>query len=768
MRLTKLILFILLLPGCGATPEAPQEARPATAPAVPKPPSQVNEQERVLNPVQQGILKGLESLDTSLIGEQAQLLKRLHREAQQEGVAELAARTSYLLGNRLASQGRFEAALEVYGQVRAFARDNQDVHHEAAALNGVGQILGPRQHRWEEALAVFQQGLGVYGDDLQTARQSPGEGILIAIIMGNVGMCHGRLGDFDLGEKRLLEAIDIQQQINNLSDLNIRLGELGNIYFLKGDYAQAAERYKESLDLEIDPTWANNLAITLTQLDDWQEAEQFHRLAQERGITDQPGSQAYWSWAGGRIAVAKGALDEAERLYRQALRQAEGNPSVQWSAHADLGRLLAAYDWSRSRQHFEQAIALIDEAQQALEEEQNQLLFFSRLIRFFQDYVEVLLERGDSEEALRIVESSRARILTGKLELAELNLPPAIDYRSLAQPGRAYLSYWLAPQASYLWLVSQKEVKLFELPPKDEIEQRIGGYSEKGGWDLEAGSWLYDKLLSPVAAKLSEMDRIVVIPDGDLHFLNFETLPLPAASAPRPRYFIEEATVSVAPSLYSGNGSARPLSAHHNALLLVGNPVRPGDPPLPLAEEEMKAISEIFNGWRQQTLQQDEATPKAFLALEAKDKFRLIHIASHAVDNPSNPLQSYISLSPGEDGVSRLFAKDLLSSLSEPLLQAELVTLSACGTAGGRVLGGEGLVGLSWAFLMAGARNVVATLWEAGDKAAFEIMKDFYRRIRAGEPYEKALRQAKLRLVRLEKGNLHKPEYWGPFQLHSR
>jgi CHAT domain-containing protein len=94
-----------------------------------------------------------------------------------------------------------------------------------------------------------------------------------------------------------------------------------------------------------------------------------------------------------------------------------------------------------------------------------------------------------------------------------------------------------------------------------------------------------------------------------------------------------------------------------------------------------------------------------------------------------------------------------------------LVTLSACRGAGARSYPGEGLVGLSWAFLRAGARSVVAGLWDVTDLSTSTLMADFYGRMLAGAVPADALREAKLGLLR-SKGAYRKPFYWGPFQLY--
>ena len=99
-------------------------------------------------------------------------------------------------------------------------------------------------------------------------------------------------------------------------------------------------------------------------------------------------------------------------------------------------------------------------------------------------------------------------------------------------------------------------------------------------------------------------------------------------------------------------------------------------------------------------------------------------------------------------------------------LNADLVTLSACRSAGARMYSGEGLVGLSWAFLRAGAGSVVAGLWDVTDMSTAKLMADFYAQLVKNVPPTEALRQAKLHL--LHSNNAYKkPFYWGPFQLYT-
>jgi CHAT domain-containing protein len=135
----------------------------------------------------------------------------------------------------------------------------------------------------------------------------------------------------------------------------------------------------------------------------------------------------------------------------------------------------------------------------------------------------------------------------------------------------------------------------------------------------------------------------------------------------------------------------------------------------------------------------------------------VIHFTAHAIANRESPLDSAVLLSGG-----KLYAREVM----DRRLNAELVTLSACRGAGSRTYGGEGLVGFAWAFLRAGARNVIAGLWDVNDQATSELMDATYRELESGKKPQDALRSAKLSLIRSH-GNLKKPYYWGAFQVYT-
>ena len=145
------------------------------------------------------------------------------------------------------------------------------------------------------------------------------------------------------------------------------------------------------------------------------------------------------------------------------------------------------------------------------------------------------------------------------------------------------------------------------------------------------------------------------------------------------------------------------------------------------------------------------------------EKFSHIHFVAHGTASRLSPLDSAIVLSKGalETDSFKLYARDIV----QHPIRADLVTISACYGAGSRAYSGEGLVGLAWAFLRAGAHNVIASLWEVTDASTEQLMDHFYDELEKGATPQEALRAAKLAL--LHGGAFHNPFYWAPFQLYA-
>jgi CHAT domain-containing protein len=276
-------------------------------------------------------------------------------------------------------------------------------------------------------------------------------------------------------------------------------------------------------------------------------------------------------------------------------------------------------------------------------------------------------------------------------------------------------------------------------------------------------------LAAPAKDLISPGGKVVVLCDGDLSKLNFETL---LVDAPKPHYWIDDADVVSAPSLRMV-AAAKAEHATGGGLLLVGDAVSPGPdyPELPNAPVEMREIERHFRPQDETVFARGRANAAAYLE-SAPRRFAYIDFVAHGVASRTDPLDSAIILSrtgaetrAGEDSF-KLYAREIM----QHRLDARLVTVAACYGGGTRSYAGEGLVGLSWAFLRAGAHNVIGALWEVSDASAPKLMDALYQGLQDGMPPDAALRAAKLKLLHgtgAEGGEFRRPFYWGSFQIYS-
>jgi CHAT domain-containing protein len=269
--------------------------------------------------------------------------------------------------------------------------------------------------------------------------------------------------------------------------------------------------------------------------------------------------------------------------------------------------------------------------------------------------------------------------------------------------------------------------------------------------------------VEPARKLIPPGSRVILLPDVSLYGLNFETLIVPG---PQPHFWIEDVTLTTASSLSLLASAANRAPPKEKNLLLVGDAVPvPEFGPLPQAPSEMQKIQQYFPNPRRAILQGSQATPSAYLGSEP-GRFSYLHFVTHGTASRARPLESAVVLSKEPAGDTyKLYARDIV----QHRLNANLVTISACNGSGTRAYSGEGLVGLSWAFLAAGAHNVIGALWEVSDASTPQLMDALYSELSQGKDPATALRDAKLSLLHSPDHDsvFKKPFYWAPFQLYA-
>jgi CHAT domain-containing protein len=699
------------------------------------------------------------------------LLEQAHQQALRLGLAGLQVEIEILQASALSTR-RPEEARSLFLKARELAGKQNDLYDEATALNDLG-YMSLQQRRYDEAISWFAQTLG-------PARRVDARP-LVSAALNNLALCQTQLGAYDAALKLQQDALAGTGEVMQVRrDL---LGEMGRTLARKGDTAKAIDYYRQALDLsrnmqDDDNTrrWTSNLAAAWATAGNWDAAEAANR--EELSLAHDDRSKAYAGLNTAAIAAGRQRFDEAVALYRKTIGLDAQDPSILWESHAGLARAYAgAGKKLLARREFEEVIRIVDRNQALLSRDDYKLTFLESLIRFYRDYVDFLVESSDSDAALEIAESSRAKILAARTAPEKNTRRLSVrELQAAAQrAGVIFLSYWLAPGQSYVWIISPAQIRFFKLGPAADLESLVDRFnrfigSSSGSHTIQqdpltrendAAQRLYNTVIGPAAPFIPAHAHVIIVPDGALHFLNFETLPVYGTN---PHYWIEDVTVAVVPSLAIAAAAPAPPPGAPKSLLIMGDADYSGQdfPKLDYAPEEMEKIGKHFAQGNTKVFRGPAANPAAYRQADPQ-QFAAIHFSAHAEANQQSPLDSAIILSPGKEGTYKLYARDV----TDVPLHADLVTISACHSAGARAYSGEGLVGFAWAFLRAGARYVIAGLWDVTDNSTPDMMDRFYGAIESGHSPADALRIAKLYMIH-STGAFRKPYYWGPFQIYSR
>jgi CHAT domain-containing protein len=333
--------------------------------------------------------------------------------------------------------------------------------------------------------------------------------------------------------------------------------------------------------------------------------------------------------------------------------------------------------------------------------------------------------------------------------------------------GVAVVEYWLGTKDSFVWVVTRDAVTMSRLGASPRISaeatalhtalRSFGSVSKAER--LAAGERLYGLVLGPIEAQISGMHTLIFAPDGALHYVPFATLR--CMEAGRKVFLVENHDIAVTPSIQMFLRPELPRSTPGAAkqMLLVDDPVydsadprvanssspsadldRKGYGPaltlvrgasggplprLPGAAREAAAIQSLMPPNSVDRLDGFSASRERFLS-SGLDHYRLIHVASHATTDPEIPQASALILSTVNQSGKEIDGRVLAADFMGVRLHADTVVLSACDTALGKSVAGEGLIGLQYVVLARGARSVVSSLWPAIDQVTAEMMVKFY------------------------------------------
>jgi CHAT domain-containing protein len=731
------------------------------------------------------------------------------------------------IGAVYGSQGDYARALDYYRRSLTMSEARGDKEGIAITLGNIG-VLYRKQRDYAQALEYYRKSLAVseaindkvgiaqmvnnigtvhlkQGDHAQaledyrkslSMREAAGDKQGISHTLMAIGVIHTELGDYAQAMEYYRKSMTLKEAIGDRNGVANLLFHLGAYHKKQGHDAQAldfAERAaalsRQTGDLQI--LWAARTGAGMAHraLNQFEQA----RLAFEEAVSIVEEMR-------GRVA---GSEQAQQRFFEDKLSPyhalvdmlaAQGNPT-EALIFAERARARALLDMLHGGR------ADIVKAMTADEQEQERKLR-AELIRLNTQVTRASQQKKPDEVRLSELKSQRERARLNyeafqtslyaahpelRVQRGEAPIITAGELPALTpDDGTALLEYVVLDDVTYLFTVVRAagragaEVRVHALPVKRaELARQVEAFRQQlAARDLgfrAPAAKLYDLLLKPAASQLRGRTSLIIAPDDALWDLPFQAL-MSGAN----RFLVEDAAVAYAPSLTVLREMNRRRKTQGAATLLaLGNPLTGKESaggaaptlrdgrlvPLPEAEQEVKALRQLYGATRS----------KVYTGVEAReDRFKseagqasILHFAAHGVLNNASPLYSHLALAGGgadEDGLLEAWELMRLD------LKADLAVLSACETARGRVGAGEGMIGLSWAMFIAGVPSIVVSQWKVESAGTRDLMVTFHRALNsapgAGQlPPTKteALRQAELKLLRNpETGH---PFYWAGFVL---
>ena len=643
----------------------------------------------------------------------------------------------------------FHAALKYYDESLKIATEIKDTATEIKVLNNIGSVYS--------YLGEYAKSLDYFKSALTKAQgaQDPEE---MSIILNNIGIVYSHLGNFEESTRYYQRVIDLASEIKGIKVLWEAYFEIANAYKNQDLLPAALENYRKSISVIENIRSSINLEeLRATYLGSDKRIDAYHNL-----------------------------IDLFIRLYKETHQSRYAADAFRYFEKAKARAFLDSIEVSKidlskgiSQKLLNEETDLMNEVSQI-----HTKLLVPQLSQKQRDQINQELAKREEQ-----LESLRREIREVSPAYANLRYPRTLSLQEaqneLIDDETACYAYLLAKENSYGFAITRKDIKIFPLPGKKEIQKLVQEHlmavTDVTNQDFSLGHKLYEALIRPGLSGRTR--RLIIVPDDALYFLPFETL---LRKEEGKDWLIRDYTIAYAPSLSSlrelvarkktnghkatkdilavgdpsfGTNEAEPAAGGGSGLLEdSGSPAEVRFSRLKFSGQEIEKVSALFKPGRRDILLRDKASEENFKHQDLAD-YRIIHFATHAFIDDKKPARSAVVLSldqdPKEDGFLQM------REVFNLKLRADLVALSACQTGLGQLIRGEGIEGLSRAFFYAGASSVLLSLWAVNDQASYQLLERFYVHLRSANPVMDSLRQAKLEMI--DSGVLAHPYYWAGF-----
>lgn len=699
--------------------------------------------------------------------------------------------------------GALDSAIHYYRVAYVFHAKTENQPRMAEAMLNSGLLL-QLTGNYPEALKDLSSSLELY--------QSLNDTLYMGDALNQLALVYANLGDYEAGLESSSEALQLYTAAGDAwgiagayNHMGIILQNAGRPERASGYYEKSIEIYQELDDQQSVLSLINNLGTIYSDLGNYQEAEKRHAsgLKLSREIESETGElHCLVNLANDQNMLGK--LDEALINYDSGLQLAQSmnSPESMWKIMVGMAENYKLRgDYEKAIEFNEKGLKIVEEIRTSLPEEEYRTTYLARERYAFEDVIHMLGEMyadlGDNsykQLAFEYAQRSKARSFLDLLAGTSSNDPVSMEEVQSGIPDKnsVFLEYSLGDSSSYLWIITPDEHQFIQLPSRDELRDKVETFRfavvepQESNLDFytESAFHLYEQLVKPAEPYLKKSGNLVILPDGILHYIPFEALITKDLSEENEwdytnlPYLVHEYSISYGHSssvlknlLEQGDYNPMKEGTQEN-LIAFGDPIyqdengptemRSGLRRLPYSEKEVTGIAALFREGSAEVYLREKATEDLVKKEGILIPFRYIHFATHGLMDEQNPENSSLVLTMETEGVEdgHLQAKEI--ALLD--LDAELVILSACQTGLGKMVRGEGMIGLTRSFMYSGTPSVISSLWSVSDASTTELMQRFYENlIQKKLSKTDALQRAQISMI--SDGQYAHPFYWAPFVL---
>ncbi|MFQ6083180.1 MAG: CHAT domain-containing protein [Candidatus Aminicenantia bacterium] len=708
--------------------------------------------------------------------------------------------------------GNYRKALEYYKKNLEILEQTGDKFRLGGTYNEIGLVyfkLGD----YQKALDYFEKGLEI--------DRAIGNKWVEGITLGNMGLVYYEINNLPKAIEYCQQSLKINQEIGYKRDEGYVLNFLGNINLKLRDYSKSLQLFEKTLRLgkeinvpEIIWSAYSGQAACYEKINKYHQALNYYKKAIEtiegvRGILQTKEQKSEF---------LKDKIEIYESLINLLFKMHQKDPLEKYDKQA-----FYYLEKSKARAFLDSlAEANVDISNdipsELLEREKEILNNIYQIQTKLADLGLSIDKRNELYKKLQNVEDEydflKQEIRYLNPNYANLVYPEPYNLKEIQEKlldkKTALIEYLIGDKNSFAFLITKNNLCIHKLSESKSLRKRVNYYiglfssPERDKFKgIAASKKLYKELIFPFQKNLEDIENLIIIPDGNLHCLPFETLITEDRSQKtedrsslftvhRPlstnfRYLIQDFKISYAPSASSLINLLEREQKEKTKKDILGfaNPLyifkeKPGKKIVPKADiilreyyldhgfklyplffsaKEIKNISKYFKRKSREFYLKEEAKEEKVKRLSLKD-YKIIHFATHGLLDENVAGRSALVLTLDEDPTEDGFLQ--VREIYNIRLNADLVVLSACQSGKGKIEKGEGVSGLARAFLYAGAESVLVSLWSINDKSTAQFMTYFYEYLSQGKSKSEALRQTKIKML---KSNYNHPFHWAAFIL---